>query len=384
MSNIEYVTGFRKDLIEKISAVWFYLVALNEYRSLKKTYHTMRSLNRLKLQVAGQEQIRRMVKMNGKYYWNMHLPGFPGKALNAHLRGEMNRIEPIRSDYNRLSILFLTVTKRCQLACKHCYAWNELSNTDTLPIERMIEIGEAFIRSGVSHIHLGGGEPMMRYPEMLQLINRLHKDADIWMATNGFDLSEAHAHELKRAGLKGVAISVDHFDADLHNSFRGHPESFKRAMQSTINCQTAGLVTCWSLCVRREFLSLENLFRYAELARMMKVTWIQLFEAMPSGRYAGKDVILTTDEKKIIERFYYEINSSSKYNDYPMVEYIGIYQQKIGCLGAGNRYVYVDTDGNLQPCPFCLTKEKISVDTEDIEGCLGKVLKEGCKVMSDE
>lgn len=372
------ITGLEKAVIERLSSTWYYLLALNEYRSVRKTNHIMAALNRLKADVAGEDNTYKMVRANAKYYWNLHLPGFPGKALNAHVLGELHRIENTRSHGNRLSILFLTITKKCQLACKHCYAWNELNNTGDLPLSRLKEIGSAFIKAGVSHIHLGGGEPMMRYHDMLELIKHLCNGADIWMATNGFELSEEQAYELKLAGLKGVAISVDHYDPVLHNAFRGHPESFSRAMTATVNCRKAGIVTCWSICVRKEFLSMENLFRYAELAKNMKVTWIQLFESMPSGRYSGKEVTLAADEKKIIKEFHHRINTSPEYRDYPMVEYIGLYHRKIGCLGAGNRYVYVDTDGNLQPCPFCLAAEKIPVDTNDIEGCLVKLKKSGC------
>lgn len=373
------IIGVEKAVIEGLSSAWYYLLALKEYRSVSKTTRNMRALNRLKKEVSGVSHIYKMVRVNRKYYWNMHLPGFPGSILNSYVVGELNRIEKVRSPASRLSILFLTITKKCQLACQHCYAWDEMDKKPDLPVERLKEIGQAFIKEGVSHIHLGGGEPMQRYNDMLELIRHLHQGAEIWMATNGFELTEQQAFELKQAGLKGVAISIDHYNPRLHNSFRGHPESFSRAIEATMNCQKAGLVTCWSVCVTKDFVSRENLFRYAEMARKHHVTWIQLFESMPSGRYAGKDVVLSQNEKKIIEDFYLEINNKPQYKKYPVVEYIGIYQKKIGCLGAGNRYVYVDTNGNLQPCPFCLCSEKIPVDTGDIKGCLEKVAKQGCK-----
>jgi MoaA/NifB/PqqE/SkfB family radical SAM enzyme len=51
--------------------------------------------------------------------------------------------------------------------------------------------------------------------------------------------------------------------------------------------------------------------------------------------------------------FFREINSSDKYMDYPIVTYPGYHQRRIGCLGAGNRYLYIDSVGNIHACPFC-------------------------------
>lgn len=372
--------GLQKELVEKISSVWFFIIALVEYKSLGKTVKTIRKLNQLKRDVSGHQKLNRLVKANGKYYWNMHIPGFPGKALKQHLLGELNRITPVYSMHPRLSILFLNITKKCQLSCKHCYAHDEINSPGLLSLERLTEIGDAFIKLGVGHIHLGGGEPMMRYKDMLTLLERFGKKSEVWMATNGFNITSHQARELKVAGLTGAAISVDHFDSSLHNAFRGNHESFRRAIEATTNCVNAGLVTCWSLCATREFTSKQNLSRYVELAKEMKVHWIQFFEVMPSGRLSGQDVRLTTDEKDILEDICLEVNTSSKYKGYPLIEYIGIYQKKLGCFGAANRYVYIDTEGNIQPCPFCRTTIKVPVDSKNLEECLNQVKIYGCQL----
>ena len=51
--------------------------------------------------------------------------------------------------------------------------------------------------------------------------------------------------------------------------------------------------------------------------------------------------------------FAIRMNSNPLYKDFPVVAFFGYHQRKLGCFGAGNRYVYVDPNGNLHACPFC-------------------------------
>jgi MoaA/NifB/PqqE/SkfB family radical SAM enzyme len=375
--NIHVITGIRAKLINSISDLFYLLFAAKEYRSFRKAFKVMSKLFALKREIAG-HHINKIVKANGRYHWNMHLPGFPSKALTKHVLGEMNRISPVRSFSNRLSILFIGITKKCPLKCLHCYEWDALNQKDTLSLDDLKKITRSFQESGVSHIQLGGGEPMSRFEDMIELIKDIKPGTDIWISTCGFNLSEEKAVTLKNAGLTGVAISLDHFEPELHNAFRGHPKAFDWAISATENCRKAGLITCWSICVTREFISRENLFQYTLAAKKNNVTYVQFFEPMPAGRFSGKDVALDPEQLKILTNFYIELNTSPKYRDFPLLVYLGVYQRRIGCLGSGNRYVYVDTDGNIQSCPFCRTNQKMVVNDHPVNELLQWIMKEGC------
>ena len=58
----------------------------------------------------------------------------------------------------------------------------------------------------------------------------------------------------------------------------------------------------------------------------------------------------------LLENFYITYNYNGAYKDYPAVVYHGFYSRRLGCNGAGNHYVYVDTDGDVHNCPFCQRK----------------------------
>jgi MoaA/NifB/PqqE/SkfB family radical SAM enzyme len=357
------------------------LLAIKEYGSIRKAFEVMTRVYALKRVIAG-HRINKIIRAYGRYYWNMHLPGFPSGALTTHVYGEMNRIRPVKSKNNRLSVLFFGITKKCPLKCLHCYEWEALNQKETLSPDDLKKIVRSFQETGVSHIQLGGGEPMARFEDMVELIRDIKPGADIWISTCGYNLSEEKALALKNAGLRGAAISLDHFEPALHNAFRGNPKAFDWAISATENCHNAGLLTCWSVCVTRDFISRDNLFQYALAAKRSNVTFVQLFEPMPAGRYAGKDVALDPAQVKILQDFYIEMNTSPRYRDFPLMVYLGVYQRRIGCLGSGNRYVYVDTDGNIQSCPFCRTIEKMEVNGHPVEELLQWIMDKGCRSFS--
>jgi len=50
---------------------------------------------------------------------------------------------------------------------------------------------------------------------------------------------------------------------------------------------------------------------------------------------------------------------------------------KIGCFGSGSRSVYVDTDGDVLPCPFCRRKT-VNVLAPEMDAVVDQLQKLGC------
>jgi radical SAM protein with 4Fe4S-binding SPASM domain len=115
------------------------------------------------------------------------------------------------------------LTRRCNLACSHCYiaagAWHtedaELSTDEVFRItDEILAVNPApmFV--------LSGGEPLLR--EDLEDIARYasRAGATVVVGTNGTLLTAARIARLMDAGVTGVAISVDSLDARYHDRFR--------------------------------------------------------------------------------------------------------------------------------------------------------------------
>ncbi len=110
------------------------------------------------------------------------------------------------------------------------------------------------------------------------------------------------------------------------------------------------------------------------LAKSWGVAFVQIIEPRATGRYADKDVELSHDMIKILENTYQEYNSSKLYKTYPIINYLGYHQRKLGCNGAGDRFFYIDTDGFAHICPYCTGKVAKVTDytAKELIGMLSK------------
>jgi radical SAM protein with 4Fe4S-binding SPASM domain len=115
------------------------------------------------------------------------------------------------------------LTRRCNLACAHCYiaAGPTESATGELPTQDCLRIVDEILAVNPSPmIILSGGEPLLR--EDLDEIARAasSRGATVVVGTNGTGLTSARIAALKKAGVRGVAVSVDSLRPSYHDRFR--------------------------------------------------------------------------------------------------------------------------------------------------------------------
>ena len=216
--------------------------------------------------------------------------------------------------------------------------------------------------------------------DLLQVLPAARPGTDFWVITSGFNLTRANARQLKQAGLTGVSISLDHYLPEQHNRFRGSDKAFENAIQAATHAQEAGLVVNLAVCVTREFTTAANLLRYARLARQLGVAFIQLLEPRAVGQLHGaQDVALGTVQLAVLDAFYELLNFSPAFHDWPIATYYGYHQRRLGCSGAADRFLYVDTDGDLHACPFC-QKKSGSALCGSLTDSLAQVRANGCQL----
>ena len=115
------------------------------------------------------------------------------------------------------------LTRRCNLACAHCYiaAGPTESATGELPTQDCLRIVDEILAVNPSPmLILSGGEPLLR--EDLEEIARAasSRGATVVVGTNGTGLTSARIAALKKAGVRGVAVSVDSLRPSYHDRFR--------------------------------------------------------------------------------------------------------------------------------------------------------------------
>lgn len=117
----------------------------------------------------------------------------------------------------RVSYLRLSVTDRCNLACRYCVRENPefMPHADILRFEEMERLVTVARRMGVDKVRITGGEPLVRQG-VVGFIKRLlgfQPTLDVRLTTNGALLAEP-LEELARAGLSRVNVSLDTLDPE--------------------------------------------------------------------------------------------------------------------------------------------------------------------------
>ena len=304
----------------------------------------------------GNIKLIKYTKLGRQYSWAMYAPPFPSKELDRLLNKEIDFALRDGMSANPLHFIFLSITKKCPLNCEHCFEWDIMHRPEQLSLDNLKGIVSGFIEQGISSVFLSGGEPLSRYNDLLKLLEYASPHCKTWLFSSGYTLDESKAYALKQAGLTGAIISIDHFEEEAHNAFRRNPKSFERAINAVKNIKVAGLIPALSVCATKEFLSEENLHKYMEFAKSLGAVFVQFMEPVAEGRYKEQDVALNENQLALLSNFFRSFNEDEAKADYPTIIYQGYHQRKVGCHGGGKRFLYVDSDGNIQACPFCPNK----------------------------
>ncbi|MCA9740556.1 radical SAM protein [candidate division KSB1 bacterium] len=366
------IWGFRASIIKIMLRLHILFIAIAAYRNARIAVRVLHKLLAEKRRIQGDSFVVRYVKAGGRYYWSFLAPGWPSPAFRQFVQNELARAQPFDNHSNHLQILILAMTRKCGLHCEHCFDWDNLDGNELLGVAELRQIIQDFQERGVTQIQLSGGEPLSRFADVLELLRAAKPTTEFWLLSSGFGLSLKKARLLKKAGLAGMTISLDHWQEEAHNRFRGNEKSFYWVQKAVMKCHEIDLPVSLSLCATGEFISEDNLWKYLALAKQMGVGFVRILEPRQVGRYAQKDVDLSETHLKILKDFYFSATSDNRYRDWPIVLYHGYHQREYGCFGAGDRFLYIDSNGKVHACPFCLTSAADYLSTP-IDECLDKL-----------
>jgi radical SAM protein with 4Fe4S-binding SPASM domain len=157
----------------------------------------------------------------------------------------------LETDRHELSYLFFEITRRCNLACRHCGSdCTSVTSAAELTADSWVKIARYVAdRFGTSPaVVITGGEPLV-HPEILRIGQGIRDAGLRWgMVTNGWLLTQERLTELQEAGMISITVSLDGLSA-THDSLRGRAGSRDRAMQALEYIAASGIphhdaVTC--------------------------------------------------------------------------------------------------------------------------------------------
>lgn len=366
-----------------VALLWSRVIwlALRLYRVPLRAAMALRKLREARGR-AGCGKIQKVAFSSGRYFWDLYAPGWPSAAFDRYVERELDRLVPVLGRPPALQTAIVAITRRCALRCEHCCEWNVLNHREALSGDALQEIARGVQRRGVAQLFLSGGEPLLRFDDLLSLTAAVQAETDVWVLSSGRGLTADKAARLHGAGVTGVMLSLDHWDGSAHDRFRGLPGSFEAVGHAAANARGAGLLIALSLCATRAFVSSDDLHRYARTARSIGASFIQILEPKAVGHYAGRDVALGPAQQRELERFTEHMNLDPAASDFPAVSYLDWFARAHGCLGAGDRYIYIDTEGALHACPFCRAPG-VNLLEEDIDEAIATLQVAGCPARHD-
>ncbi len=121
--------------------------------------------------------------------------------------------ENTNHDFRTINYLRISVTDRCNLACRYCVprdALPFLSHKDIARYEEILQITGAAAELGINKVRITGGEPLVRKGifEFIRSLSKIKGIEDIAVTTNGV-LLDRYMDDIIAAGIKRLNISLD-------------------------------------------------------------------------------------------------------------------------------------------------------------------------------
>jgi MoaA/NifB/PqqE/SkfB family radical SAM enzyme len=206
----------------------------------------------------------------------------------------------------RPRLVFWELTTGCNLRCIHCRATaTELCSPDDLGFGACARIIEELAAFAPFILVFSGGEPLFRR-DVLRLA-RLATDRGIRvaLATNGTLVTAELAQQIRDAGVQRVAISLDGPDAATHDSFRGMPGAFDKALQGFEHLKQIGMSLQINSTVAKH--NAAKLPDTLDLALKLGADAFHLFLLVPVGcgiQIAGEQMVEAREYERILNWLY--------------------------------------------------------------------------------
>lgn len=192
--------------------------------------------------------------------------------------------------------LRISIVDKCDLRCTYCMPEDQhfLKQEELMTREEIATIARLFVeRYGVNKIRLTGGEPLVR-PDAVDIVRDMAQlGASLGLTTNALSLHK-HLDGLVDAGLKGLNISLDSFDAERFKRITRR-DGFGTVWSNIRSALERGLRVKVNMVVMRD-VNDDEILRFVELTRDSDIH-VRFIEFMPfAGNNWGRERVYTYAE----------------------------------------------------------------------------------------
>jgi len=283
--------------------------------------------------------------VGGHWYVHSHLPPIGSAAYRRFVK--LHLVEQVPGP----SHAQIGVTAACPQDCTYCY--NKRRSGQGLTTTEILETVDRLLDLGVVWLGFTGGEPLLQ-KDLARIVERAAPRCAVKLFTTGMGLTREKAEELAAAGLLSACVSLDHWEAAVHDANRRFDGAFAAALRAIATLREVdGLHVGVSSVLSREMLARGELTRLLAFLDGLGIHEVWLSEAKPSvDAFWSRDRVFGETERLQVCALQDEWNRT-RGRDGMTVNYLGHFEgaETFGCY-AGCKMVYVDAFGETSPCVF--------------------------------
>lgn len=329
-----------------VSLGWHFTLELLRFRMNLSRF--VRILARL-LTLVGKLTHNKVIYINGTYKFQIYLPAFPTPAFFHALR----KYDPATAAPGPITVV-LSMTKACGYQCPHCY--QRLDQGRELEIERLKLVVRQMQDAGVACFDIEGGEPLLRFERLCDLLSAFDERAEIWVNTTGHHLTREKAQRLRELGVFGVYVSIHSADPATYDAFTGVPGSHQRAADAIRLFHEVGIATAINYCASPADVEDGGVERLFDLGRELGVAFVQVIHGKPAGAWLSHADAIVHSSAQIekLRQLHVMYNTVPSLREHPCaaVQVFEEQAQIFGCTAGGVDRFYLNHSGEVQPCEF--------------------------------
>lgn len=235
--------------------------------------------------------------------------------------------------------LFVELTDKCNLRCKHCYGNFKCENNHILSIDKLDSLINQAINLNVYQFDLTGGEPLL-YNDLERILSKLY---DAGMLVTIFSNLTIQSNKIlnlfDKYCVKKIITSIDSNIEGDHDNFRGMEGALSRTLSNIEKLKNTSIeISVNTMVGKHNENNIDDTILFLKELNLPCV----LDAIIPNGR-ADKLGENTFKSVQIIHDLY-------KHKDLNV-------ELKITDCGVGKRFLYIKSNGNVCLCPS-LTSNK--------------------------
>ena len=259
------------------------------------------------------------------------------------------------------------LTRRCNLACGHCYLDAVARKSDCGDELKLAEVAwvidEIAALAPGAMLVLTGGEPLLRRDLSDIVEHAAGRGLMPVIGTNGMLLNEVRARELRERGAAGVGVSLDSTTPEFHDRLRGQAGAWAGALEGMRAARAAGLGVLMQTTLFEE--NRHQTAGFADLAADLGAMALNFFFLVCTGRGVTQtDLSAAAYEESlrdilVLQSIRPSLTIRARCAPYARRmlglhggEAAGGYAEWSSACMAGRSYLRIGPTGDVTPCPY--------------------------------